>query len=314
MPVAVRRFGVDQRGRLPVPRDAGRAAQPRQGAVALDAARRRGDAPPAGRPGGDAALHPGPPGRAAEPGAELHRLGPHRAGGPHAAPAGRHEVGLAVFVDTSTVAVLPTLVWVFALPPETYGPLNRDTLAAIDELTGPRPPKAGVFRTQQTDQTLHRYAALAPLVAVLEGATRRALADLDVHERHFAITGCWANFGEPGSAHMPHHHVNNYLSGVYYLSAPEGGDSITFHDPRPQRDIIEPVYDSENDFNRRQQDVKVATGNVVMFPTWITHSVKPSRAQGLRVSIAFNINFVDFAETIARPRWKGMALRRPPDL
>lgn len=218
-----------------------------------------------------------------------------------------------MFASASTVPVFPTTVWVFALPAETHGPLNRAILAAIDDLTGPRPPRQGPMRTQQTDQTLHRYAALAPLVAVLEDATRRVLADLDVHERGFAITGCWANFGEPGAAHMPHHHANNYLSGVYYLAAPEGGDSITFHDPRPQRDIIEPIYDGENDFNRRMQDVRVATGSVVMFPAWITHSVKPSKAQGLRVSIAFNINFSDFAETIARPRWKGMPLKRPPD-
>ena len=57
----------------------------------------------------------------------------------------------------------------------------------------------------------------------------------------------------------------------------------------------------------------VATGAVVMFPAWITHSVKPSKARGLRVSIAFNINFADFTGTVARPRWKGMPLKRPPD-
>ncbi|MGH6717821.1 MAG: TIGR02466 family protein, partial [Alphaproteobacteria bacterium] len=184
-----------------------------------------------------------------------------------------------MFVSATTTAVFPTYVWLFELAPDEAGPLNARMIEAINDLTGPRPPKQGALRSQQTSQDLHRYRVLQPMVAVMEAALALVLDDLQCRERRLAITGCWANFGEPGSAHMPHHHANNYLSGVYYLAAPEGGDRITFHDPRPQRDIIEPIYQAENAFNRRDQDVGVRAGSVVVFPSWLTHSVKPNKSR-----------------------------------
>jgi uncharacterized protein (TIGR02466 family) len=218
-----------------------------------------------------------------------------------------------MFASVATVELFPTHVWIHQLPPAEHKALNAALLAAIDELVGPRPPKQG-FRTYQTDQVLHRYKAFAPLVAVIGQAVEGVLEALAVKERSFEITGCWANFGEPGSAHMPHHHANNYLSGVYYLAVPEGGDRITFHDPRPQREIIEPAYEAVNPFNQMVQDVKVAEGALILFPGWITHSVKPNKSQGLRISVAFNVMFADYAKTVSPPRWPGSALKRPPDL
>ena len=38
----------------------------------------------------------------------------------------------------------------------------------------------------------------------------------------------------PGAAHGLHSHPNNFLSGVYYVRVPSGGDTINFHDPRSQ--------------------------------------------------------------------------------
>ena len=219
-----------------------------------------------------------------------------------------------MFATATTTGVFPTHIWTFALPPDEAGSLNARMLAAIDDLTGPRPPRRGVLRSQQTSQGLHRYRALQPMVAVMEAALARVLDDLKSRERRLVITGCWANFGEPGSAHMPHHHANNFLSGVYYLAAPEGGDRITFHDPRTQRDIIEPIYEAENPFNWRTQDVPVRAGYAIVFPSWLTHSVKPNKSNAPRVSVAFNATFADFENTVARPRWSGMELRRPPDM
>jgi uncharacterized protein (TIGR02466 family) len=216
------------------------------------------------------------------------------------------------FAKVTPVPVLPTFVWVHELPPERAIVLNAQILGALEDLLGPLPRVQG-FRTVQTEQTLHRYAALAPLLELIEAAVANVLERMAVETRTFAITGCWANFSQPGSAHLPHHHANNFLSGVYYVQAPGGADRITFHDPRPQREIIEPVYTRPNPFNRMDQDVPVSPGTIVIFPGWITHSVKPNRSEGQRLSIAFNAMFEDFAETVAKPRWTGIPFKRPPD-
>ena len=52
------------------------------------------------------------------------------------------------------------------------------------------------------------------------------------------MTGLWANMNAPGAIHKMYNHPNNLLSGVYYLQTGKGADTINFHDPRPQRDVI----------------------------------------------------------------------------
>jgi hypothetical protein len=45
---------------------------------------------------------------------------------------------------------------------------------------------------------------------------------------------------------------------------------------------------------------------MVIFPSWLRHHVPPTKARP-NVSIAFNLMFTDFAETLAAPRWKPTA-------
>ena len=77
-------------------------------------------------------------------------------------------------------------------------------------------------------------AELAELCELVTGTARRVLDQEQIRYAGLEITGCWANVGFPGSRHRTHAHPNNYLSGVYYVKAPPGGNTINFLDPRPQ--------------------------------------------------------------------------------
>jgi uncharacterized protein (TIGR02466 family) len=48
-------------------------------------------------------------------------------------------------------------------------------------------------------------------------------------------------------------------------------------------------------------------GRMVIFPSWLRHHVPSNESTTERVSIAFNLMFTDFAETLAAPRWKPTA-------
>lgn len=54
-------------------------------------------------------------------------------------------------------------------------------------------------------------------------------------------------------------------------------------------------------------------GRMVMFPAWLKHRVPTGETTIERVSISFNLMFRNFAETIAKPRWKGTAGDKAPD-
>ena len=50
----------------------------------------------------------------------------------------------------------------------------------------------------------------------------------------------------------------------------------------------------------------VKPGRLVIFPSWLTHSVRRNESDYLRISVSFNIMFPEFTETMSKPRWTGI--------
>jgi len=205
----------------------------------------------------------------------------------------------------------PTYVWVHDLDPVVAEPLNRELLDAVEKLTAPRPPLPP-GQGWQTDQTLHERPEFAGLVDIFMTAARRAIDGYQIKGESLMVTGCWANLSPPGGFHIPHLHPNNFLSGVYYVQTAEGADRISFHDPRPQPEIIMPEVVRPNKLNSSVHNLKVRPGRLVLFPAWFVHSVPRNESNTLRVSISLNVMFSAFAETLSRPNWRGLPLRDAP--
>ncbi len=102
-----------------------------------------------------------------------------------------------------------------------------------------------------------------------------------------------------------HSHPNNFLSGVYYLHTQAGADTINFHDPRRQTGIIRPPVTELTAENTDQVVVKVRNGTLLMFPSYLEHSVDANQSDAERVSLSFNVMFSAFAEELAKPLWSG---------
>lgn len=203
----------------------------------------------------------------------------------------------------------PTPVWIHDVEPDMAARLNRQLMQAIDEITSPR-PALGPGQSWQTEQFLHKLEQFAELMGMFNFATDRILKFLEVDHEGFEITGCWANLNPRGAWHKAHSHGNNYLSGVYYVRAPEGADRITFHDPRIQVEQISPRVLNRNAHNSNAHTLKIREGQLLMFPAWLAHSVPENSSDELRVSISFNIMFSAFSETQSPPRWEGLSVRK----
>ena len=73
-------------------------------------------------------------------------------------------------------------------------------------------------------------------------------------------------------------------------------NTINFHDPRPQTEIIKPPVTELTAENTDQVVVKVRNGTLVVFPSWLVHSVDANRSDETRLSISFNVMFSAYAE------------------
>ena len=208
-----------------------------------------------------------------------------------------------MFAEKALINFFPTPVWVHDLKPEEHRPMNAALAAKVDALIAPR-PSLGPGENWQTHQNLHELPEFAGLVDIIKTAVDGCLDYLKIHYEGYAITGCWANLSPPGVGHPGHSHPNNYLSGVYYVKVPRGGDSITFNDPRVQTTIMAPHVKQADRANAVQAALPVREGRLIVFPAWLVHSVEANRSREERLSIAFNIMFTQYAETMAHPLWR----------
>ena len=49
--------------------------------------------------------------------------------------------------------------------------------------------------------------------------------------------------------------------------------------------------------------VRVQEGTLLVFPSWLHHSVNPNASDGLRISVSFNLMFQGFSEAVSPPMW-----------
>lgn len=102
----------------------------------------------------------------------------------------------------------------------------------------------------------------------------------------FSITQSWTNYSKPGEWHHQHRHPNSFVSGVLYIKAANERDKIYFH--RNEYTQIEVSPKTWNIYNSKTWWISVGTGNLLMFPSGLTHSVASVEIDE-RISLAFNV-------------------------
>lgn len=204
--------------------------------------------------------------------------------------------------SSDVVPMFPTLVWKLQLKAEFHEAMDAKMLAAIATIRNELPPLAP-GRGWQSHQALHELEEFRELVSCVNETAKSVLRFLRIGYDALEITGCWANVLAKGASHRAHSHPNNFLSGVYYLRTCPGTDTINFHDPRAQTGVIRPPVTELTAENTDQVVVKVKNGTLLMFPSYLDHSVDPNASEHERISISFNIMFSAFTENLSKPLW-----------
>ena len=101
------------------------------------------------------------------------------------------------------------------------------------------------------------------------------------------ITQSWLNYTETNQYHHKHSHPNSLVSGVFYINCDEKHDKIKFFNNRYQ--TIKPEIKDWNIWNSESWWFSVKTGDVILFPSSLTHMVENKQGTNTRISLAFNV-------------------------
>lgn len=212
------------------------------------------------------------------------------------------EHGEPWIAASDVIPMFPTLVWKIELRAALRDEIDAKMLAVLAELRRGLPAlEAG--QGWQSEQTLHERTEFRELMVCAGRAAKSILHFLRVGYEEMEVTGCWATVLAPGAEHRLHSHPNNFLSGVYYLRTEPGADTVYFHDPRPQAGIIRPPVTALTAENTDQVVVSVREGTLLLFPSYLAHSVPVNTGLSERISLSFNLMFRAFTENLSKPLW-----------
>ena len=119
-----------------------------------------------------------------------------------------------------------------------------------------------------------------------------ALNDMgwDLKSQFIKITNMWSIINEEGAFNQKHHHSNSDISAAYYVDAHDNCGDIVFYDPRPGKVYKHPNSKEPNLLNATTNGVKPETGMLILFPSYLEHSVDANISDNKRIVISFNIS------------------------
>ena len=114
----------------------------------------------------------------------------------------------------------------------------------------------------------------------------------DIKKQEVKITGMWAIINKKNSSNAIHIHSNNYISAAYYVKAPINCGDIVFYDPRSAATYRYPKISKTNKLNSNMVSFQPKEGMLVLFPSYLQHSVNVNKTDAERIVISFNINLI----------------------
>ena len=109
------------------------------------------------------------------------------------------------------------------------------------------------------------------------------------------ITQSWVNRNVNGGGTHSHYHHNSIISGVYYMDVPDNSTLIKFYKPEINRSTayrLEPEVNtnliSGNPYAQTVATIPVANSEILLFPSYLPHSVPNMDTRQDRWCLAFN--------------------------
>lgn len=151
-----------------------------------------------------------------------------------------------------------------------------------------QPQRANEGNTTSEDTYILKHKKLLNLRQFIEKCLHEYLMATycPKNDTRLKLTQSWLNWTKPGQHHHKHAHPNSLISGCFYVNAHRTTDKIFFYREDYQRIDMPPV--EWNPYNSKSWWYSVGSGDLVIFPSSLTHMVQPVEGEDTRISLAFN--------------------------
>ncbi len=205
--------------------------------------------------------------------------------------------------SAKVASLFPTLIFVGRLPDAAALNAQLREVIADRQMAEPGVEMSNVRGWQSDVRMLDWGGEAARMLAdVVMAHCDRHTVDIKAQgkPRHRWVAEMWANVSTHGASNQSHSHPGAYWSAVYYVDDGYAGSDdrklageLVFIDPRmPMVRIGAPdlrYRRSDGSTDHHETWIRPEAGRLVLFPSWLSHSVRPYMGAGSRVSIAVNV-------------------------
>ena len=142
------------------------------------------------------------------------------------------------------------------------------------------------YNRQSEDTFVLDRPELANIRAFIEAKLHEYVSKVFASKDKLVITQSWLNKNKKGESHHEHVHPNSMVSGVWYPQIHEQLPPIQFRS-KGQRDVSLST-EKYNTFNSATFMLPMKKGELILFPSNLTHSVPTNVGEEERISLSFN--------------------------
>ena len=187
--------------------------------------------------------------------------------------------------------LFPTPIWTISL--DNYNKINEEMYSFIKAEQNKDQKginKSNVKGWHSKDFDLKENVT-QKFIGFISPSIEQVMTDMnwEKEKQKIKISNMWAIVNKGGSTNLRHQHGNSTISGAYYVRAPEDCGEIVFYDPRPAPIYSYPKAISSNLLNAQVNGISPKEGALVLFPSYVDHSVNENKSNEERIVISFNI-------------------------
>jgi len=142
------------------------------------------------------------------------------------------------------------------------------------------------YNLQSTDTFLLEQAELSKIRFFIEKCLDIYRREVFCFKNDLVITQSWANKSGRDQKHHAHTHPNSIISGVFYFQADQTLPPIQFR--RRTDDNFGLEIQQFNNFNSSTFILPIKSGELIIFPSTLEHSVPKNESDVERISLSFN--------------------------
>jgi uncharacterized protein (TIGR02466 family) len=142
------------------------------------------------------------------------------------------------------------------------------------------------YNRQSEDTFVLDKPELSNIKAFIQSKIYKFVKEIMNSTDELVITQSWINKSGKGESHHEHVHPNSLVSGVWYPVINEQLPPIQFRS-KSQRDVSLQC-EKFNNFNSATFLLPMKAGELIIFPSNLTHSVPANQSETERISLSFN--------------------------